>query len=565
MKIIKSVRIEGFRSIGSELLEDVGNHTVVIGKNSSGKSNVLRALSLFFNGEVNPGQALEFERDLHFRPTRKQKKRIVVEIDFHLPERFNFRSGLGRLEALGPTFTIRKTWALDNLRNVALQIDVITNDKQLVDSSEHIARDFLSLITFRYIPNRTVPAEMLRDESQAVASAIFRKLKESDKAADVLQGLSASAGRLLAKTASALATSGAPIASPNIATASTLGDMLRMSGFQASGLNGVSVRDEDWGAGHQAFFLLNLLKDIDTDYSRQFGWRQACVWAVEEPESGLHHDLQSHLAQQFHDWSKEISARLQIFTTTHSPVIAMSGDKGFWVEVGETSSVIKGMNTADLVRSAESKGVTGYMHPILSFPFNPVVLVEGWVDERVLNHVANVMGRGVIKFLSLPSIDDDEQAGVENQINYIRRNAALLSRRPQEAPLLVLVDWDVSDQKLNTLRSVYGANSDKYVIRANAAETSSVLGRSFRGVERFYPEAVIKEAHDQGKIAVAFPANDGEAWSVERDVLQRAKADLSSRILQIRDPALLGKLPRLVESVYAASTSVASNQLRLLA
>src|SRR3546814_3020451 len=93
--------------------------------------------------------------------------------------------------------------------------------------------------------------------------------------------------------ASALSESGAPISNPNIATAESLGGMLRMSGFQAQGLNGATIRDEDWGAGNQAFFLLHLLRDIDTDYSRQFGWRQATVWAAEEPESGLHKDRKS--------------------------------------------------------------------------------------------------------------------------------------------------------------------------------------------------------------------------------------------------------------------------------
>src|SRR3546814_4756728 len=87
------------------------------------------------------------------------------------------------------------------------------------------------------IPNRTVPSEILRDESQAIAAVIFKRLRESTQAADVLRGLSESAGRILQSTASALTESGAPISNPNIATAESLGGMLRMSGFQAQGLN----------------------------------------------------------------------------------------------------------------------------------------------------------------------------------------------------------------------------------------------------------------------------------------------------------------------------------------
>src|SRR3546814_10257053 len=78
MKLISSIRIQGFRSIADESLDQLDGHTVFIGKNSSGKSNVLRALNLFFNGETSPGLPVDFDVDLHFRPSRRQKKIIEV-------------------------------------------------------------------------------------------------------------------------------------------------------------------------------------------------------------------------------------------------------------------------------------------------------------------------------------------------------------------------------------------------------------------------------------------------------------------------------------------------------
>lgn len=563
MQIISSVYIEGFRSIASEVLREIGDHTVIVGKNSSGKSNFLRALNLFFNGEPSPGSPMEFNRDLHYRPTRRQKKEIRVIVGFDLPERFNFRSGLERLKEVGSSFCVQKIWGLDRLRNVKVDTKLLVNGAEVADG-EQLARDFLSLITFRYVPNRTVPADVLKDESQAIAAAIFKKLKEADQAADVLKGLSASAGRLLARTSGALTDSGAPISDPNIATAESLGGMLRMSGFQASGLNGVPVKDEDWGAGHQAFFLLNLLHEIDTDYSRQFGWKQACIWAVEEPESGLHHDLQTRLARQLLEWSSDAKRRLQVFTTTHSPVIAMSGDKGYWVDIGETSSSLRAMKMPDLVRAAEERGVATYLHPVLSFPFNPVVLVEGPIDEHVLNHVAGHLGRGSLRFICLPRLEATEGSGVDSQISYVKKNAPLIHRRPPESPFVVLVDWDVSDQKLQQLKASYGSNADRYVIRPPANLCNRVLGPSFRGIERFYPERVIRAAHDAGNLAVAFPTDDTKPWSVDRDQLDEAKGALMKRLVASSNIAEMGRLPALVEHVYAASTSIAREQLKLL-
>src|SRR3546814_1401656 len=77
--------MQGFRSIADESLDQLDGHTVFIGKNSSGKSNVLRALNLFFNGETSPGLPVDFDVDLHFRPSRRQKK-IIERSEEHTSE-----------------------------------------------------------------------------------------------------------------------------------------------------------------------------------------------------------------------------------------------------------------------------------------------------------------------------------------------------------------------------------------------------------------------------------------------------------------------------------------------
>jgi AAA15 family ATPase/GTPase len=59
---IKSVHIENFRSIGI-LDVTISPFTVFVGKNDCGKSNVLRALNLFFNGETNHRISFDFDED----------------------------------------------------------------------------------------------------------------------------------------------------------------------------------------------------------------------------------------------------------------------------------------------------------------------------------------------------------------------------------------------------------------------------------------------------------------------------------------------------------------------
>lgn len=63
-------------------------------------------------------------------------------------------------------------------------------------------------------------------------------------------------------------------------------------------------------------------------HGRFFGWKQATIWGVEEPEAALHRDLETRLADQFRRWCLDSDTKLQLFVTTHSPVFTMAADSG---------------------------------------------------------------------------------------------------------------------------------------------------------------------------------------------------------------------------------------------
>jgi len=332
MILVKEITIEGFRSIQEQAITQCGSLNALVGKNSSGKSNVLRALNLFFNGEVEAGKPVVFSRD-HYEqiPRRRKKKRISVSVKFCLPGNFNLRKGLEPLQRLGEEFVIVRRWELDQLRRVVDQMDVFV-EGQRVNEDEELGRQFLSLVSYRYIPNRTVPANILRDESQAIANSIFGRMKGDQHAAGLLTSLNDAASRMLEDANASLIRAGSPLENPSVSIAETIGEMLTMSGFQAKGAHGLPVQDEDWGAGHQAYFLYEVLRELDTSYGRFFGWRQATIWGVEEPEAALHRDLESRLAEQFRSWCFEDRTKLQMFVTSHSPIFTMASDSGGWVE-----------------------------------------------------------------------------------------------------------------------------------------------------------------------------------------------------------------------------------------
>jgi hypothetical protein len=86
--LIKRVEIQNFRSIRRTIV-DLNYLSILVGNNDSGKSNILRALNLFFNAETNPGRALDFEQDncLSDRPNRRARE-ILVRVHIELPESY---------------------------------------------------------------------------------------------------------------------------------------------------------------------------------------------------------------------------------------------------------------------------------------------------------------------------------------------------------------------------------------------------------------------------------------------------------------------------------------------
>ena len=215
-----------------------------------------------------------------------------------------------------------------------------------------------------------------------------------------------------------------------------------------------------------------------------------------------------------------------------------------------------------LTREAESKGVSGWVHPILSFPWNPIVLVEGSTDIKALTHAASIVGLGHIKFFNVPSLDHSEEgAGKDAIIFYLKRNAGLAQNRPAEAPLLVLFDWETSDQEIKKAKAAYGLNADKYVTRMNPAYCDAKLGEDFKGIERFYPSAIIESAHKAEELIVGMV--DGKPFSVSKSQLDMVKGKLLSRVVREKTPKKLEPLLRVLLDLERAIRGNGPIQLTL--
>lgn len=173
MKIIEKIEIKNFRSfLGTTKddkaeIEEITDLNIFSGANDSGKSNILRALNLFFNDEISIDDEFVFERD--FPKQKKDDYQRVIEIKIH----FNLLDDNNRDSFLPEKFSISKFYAQDNdnkyrdyllmgINKQGEEIKIFTNpDKNKNKKSEKTKSEkqyrqhlwgFLNKFSFEYVP-----------------------------------------------------------------------------------------------------------------------------------------------------------------------------------------------------------------------------------------------------------------------------------------------------------------------------------------------------------------------------------------------------------------------------
>ena len=89
MITIKRIRIKNFRSLVDETIE-FSDVNFFVGKNDCGKSNVLKALNLFFNNQTDLETPFDFSSDYSkfAKKVVKHAKEIIISLDIVIPESF---------------------------------------------------------------------------------------------------------------------------------------------------------------------------------------------------------------------------------------------------------------------------------------------------------------------------------------------------------------------------------------------------------------------------------------------------------------------------------------------
>ncbi len=498
MKLIHEIEIEGFRSIRKESLTQLGNFTALAGLNNSGKSNVLRALNAFFKGETDPGEVVALDRD-YFRPDwlKKKKKRVRINVTFDLPAQFKFRKGLEAARDFlgGNQFKVGKEWAFGQ----AVPLYYLNGElKQELESRQRIDQ-FLSLIKLRYIPNRVLPIDVIRSEHQALRDVLVRRLGRKKVEAEAFESIRHASEKLVSSLATRFSKAAPGAGAVRLATPTSWNEMVFAFGYRLTKDN-VEIDDSFQGSGIQSLLMLETLYLIDRDYFQKFGWQQAVVWAVEEPESSMHCSLEAQVASYLSSISTEPENRLQILCTTHSDLMLQYADKVVAVEQKNSRSTFSVLSDGlSAIERLSKAGVSRWVDPLLHHPLDPLILVEGKFDCAFLSAALALTPKSrEVKISYLENLEPQRKTGGKDDLQrYVQEHASAIKSRSKLAPVLVVLDWDAAGKR-DSYQKPFGPLDPFKVVAWPMTALNPKLGETFHGVERAYSDRLIEEGEKMG-------------------------------------------------------------------
>ena len=340
MQIIDSISIKNFRSIDklSQTLNPK-DLNVVIGLNDSGKSTLLKALNLFFNGRTEQNVGFRFDDDFcKFAQVRAHAApEIEISLTFNIPSHYKNKGKM----------IWTKKWRRDGFYDEKIK-DV--NGKSY-DKGKGKEVAWLRKIRYFYVP-------AIRDERyfNDLMGNIYDTLSEVDSevlqqsSLDFAEGVKNQVNTLVSEISSKLEYNS------NITTPSDFRLLFATLDFELES-NGNKISLMKHGDGIKALHIPIILKFIAQTLHKQKGKQinSDVIWGFEEPENNLEMGKAFSLASIFKNYSNE----LQIFITTHSPAFYALVKNGenllLWAEKDDNGKTNYSVADCSNIKQIDSK------------------------------------------------------------------------------------------------------------------------------------------------------------------------------------------------------------------
>lgn len=303
MITIKRIHVKNFRSLVDKTIE-LSDYNFFVGKNDSGKSNVLKALNLFFNNKTDFNVNFDFENDYSKFAKRgaKQAREITISLDIIIPNSFK-EKGI-------KTWT--KTWRAEGLH---------TDNRDSLFKTASKGFTFLDRIQYMYIP-----AVKSNEYFKFLLSQVYLSMTKA--ANSTLKELNLTYSKQLQLLTNDLSEQLKDILRLNsaIQMPKDLNIVFRDLTFLTSDEHVKGIDLNHRGDGIKARHIPSILwyMQHNTEKNKlKNSISHSFIWGFEEPENGVEYLSCFEMADEFYSYRKEC----QMLITTHSPAFYMK--KGY--------------------------------------------------------------------------------------------------------------------------------------------------------------------------------------------------------------------------------------------
>jgi putative ATP-dependent endonuclease of OLD family len=472
---IQNIRIRNFRSLHDISLDSIGNLSVLIGKNSSGKSNVLEALVLFFNDFAITGGTTaglneyfwynrETSDPIEFTVTIKLNESECREI---FPEdilkfiRKNPKNIYDEVIITRQIINVQGAWKTEALQWAELPLiksDVTTTPEQFT----------------KVLSKKTAEGISLPQVTPQMLSTIFTKITEKIKGRfkliaairDVKQPMAQRMTLIDSSVQSRLwSLDQSVVASDEVKYTEIENSFRRITNqrldlaqaqtYVRKGIRRLPLYFE--GGGIQA--IINMIFELRSEPEKGY------IFGIEEPESHSHPELQ----RRFFKDIKMLSEQSQIFIATHSPIFVNRTEL-------DSTWIVKIVDSETRVEKiAELKEIIneiGAKPSDIFFFADRILFVEGKTEETVLPAYAKQLGIDITDVAVVP-VEGKNQARL-NLKTWIKITRNTL-------PIFLILDNDAKDA-IEEVKKEGLIDRDNYHLWERGS------------IEDYYPSEILEEA-----------------------------------------------------------------------
>jgi predicted ATPase len=308
--LIRSIDVKYYRSINNAQLKYCSRFNIVTGANDAGKSNILRALNLFFNEVNHEGEEIDFSAEFSQRRLEQVRKESVKGKQF-IQISIEFNRGEFFQQTLPERFRVTKTWYRDRLAPEQTDDLGAKSKAGKIESTLNKAKTsltkYLNRIEFNYIP-------AIKDEDtfanilEAFQRIIFDESEKSGAfTAPVAEFNKELEAQGAAFRADFLKSSGI---NARVMLPSSHADLFQAVRVNTDGIAGEDIPLDQRGDGIRVRFIPAVLNYV-CRRSQKFH-----IWGFEEPENSMEFRRAFELCEAMRN---SYSENAQIFITTHSP------------------------------------------------------------------------------------------------------------------------------------------------------------------------------------------------------------------------------------------------------